>query len=319
MVSHQTITENPVAQELGKVWQRSSWQSKWVLLGAAAMCYFALWWASESLGVSKGRGFDGSLLMSEGAFGNVVLTAAMLLSAVAVGTVLAGAIRPDAGLFAGAFGLMAVANRGRGAYAVLHDAGGGRTVYLILALELVALYALLGGAWFLLRELQRRGRLGTDALRDGLADAEQPPSAGWSALAGHAAIMATFVVILARSEDKKQVLAAVAIGSFFAAFLPYWQPGARPSVWYWAGPLAVGLAGYLLAFIAPPPGTDIGRPGYPAGFLAALVRPLPLDYASIGTTMALLGYWMRRKGLRERELAQAQANTPPEANAATQT
>jgi hypothetical protein len=112
------------------------------------------------------------------------------------------------------------------------------------------------------------------------------------------------VALFAQSEDKKQVLAAVGIGSFCGAFFPYWKPGARPSVWYWPGPLIVGILGYVFAYVTiPREALFIGRPGLAGGFLAALARPLPLDYASIGTAGALIGYWMRRTSVRDRDAA----------------
>jgi hypothetical protein len=96
------------------------------------------------------------------------------------------------------------------------------------------------------------------------------------------------------------------IGSFAGAFFPYWNRGAYPSAWYLAAPMVVGMVGYLLAF-ALVRATDlaIGRPGNSGGVLAALARPLPLDYASVGTAGALAGYWIRRKTVREREVAAA--------------
>jgi hypothetical protein len=69
--------------------------------------------------------------------------------------------------------------------------------------------------------------------------------------------------------------------------------------------LALGLFGYLAAWLFPPTGIEVGRPGLAGGFLAALARPLPLDYASAGTGGALLGYWMRRNGLQERQAMEA--------------
>ena len=53
------------------------------------------------------------------------------------------------------------------------------------------------------------------------------------------------------------------------------------------------------------PGVAIGRPGFGGGFLAGLARPLPLDYAGVGTAAALLGYWVRRKSLHERQVMEA--------------
>ena len=277
------------------------WQSRLFLLLSALLAGVLFWWAGGVFGISRWRGFDGSLLAGHGAVGNLLVTGVLILATITLGTLLAGFVRPDAGLFAAAVGLMVLSLRGRSMVAVLHGAEG-PGVFLTLAIELVLLYAFLGAGWWALFALQRQGRLHADTVRDGLADVDLPPNAGWGALMSHVLIMAVVVILLGQTEDKKQVLAAVAIGSFAGAFFPNWQHAARPSAWYWTGPLAVGLAGYVLAYANPPQGWEIGRPGFPAGFLAALVRPLPLDYAGVGTAAALLGYWMRRRSLRDRAL-----------------
>jgi hypothetical protein len=198
-----------------------------------------------------------------------------------------------------------LSNRGGSITAILHDTGGARGTFLLMAIELVLLYVFLGACWLVLYRLRQSGRMPHDAARDGLADVELGAGAGWSAAITHVAIMGIVVLLLAQSDPKKQVVLAVGLGSFAGAFFPYWQHGARPSVWYWAAPLAVGLFGYLFAWISPPAGIEFGRPGFGAGgggFLVALARPLPLDYAGVGTAGALLGYWMRRKSLHERDL-----------------
>lgn len=275
------------------------WQSRTFLLLACVLSIALFWWAGGAFGIAREYGFGGSLLVSPGPVGNLLATGVLVVAAVALGTLLAGFVRPDAGLFAAAVGLVTLSLRGRTMDAVLHY-GEGPAVFLWLAAELVLLYAFLAAAWWALFSLQRQGRLHGDAVRDGLADAELPEHAGWIALLTQAVIMGAVVIVIAQTEDKKQVIAAVAIGAWAGAFFPYWQHGARPSVWYWTGPLVIGVAGYLLAYVNPPEGWDIGRPGYRAGFLAALVRPLPLDYAGVGTAAALMGYWMRRRSLRDR-------------------
>jgi hypothetical protein len=223
----------------------------------------------------------------------------------------AGTIRPDAGLFAGCVGLMALSIRGRTMTGVVQDANGSHGVFLTLALELVLLYAIIGLAWFGLFTLRKSGKLKADALRDGLVDEPHPISMGWMTLGTAAVIMANVVIFLAQSQDKKQVLGAVFFGALLGGFIPYWRRGANLSVWYWTAPLVVGLFGYLVAYMQPPqPGIEIGRLGLGGGFLTALANPLPVDYASIGTAGALLGYWMRRKSLQERETLGAGAGSP---------
>ncbi len=308
MVNSSAIANNPVAQQLPRASQKLRWTSKWLLGVAVVGCYVAFAWAGKIFGIDAAHGFDGSLLVHEHGVANLLVTGVVLLALVALATILAGSVRPDAGLFAAAAGMMALSFRSPPVYAVLHRAGGEPSVFLLLAVELLILYAFLGVAWYALLTLQRQGRLHTDTVRDGLADADLQANAGWTALAMHAVIMAAVVITVAQSEDKKQVLAAVGIAAFAGAFFPYWQHSIRPSPWYWAGPLVVGLAGYGFNYFSPPSGIVIGRLGYGGGFLSALARPLPLEYASIGTAGAIAGYWMRRKSLSEREAMRRDEN-----------
>jgi hypothetical protein len=59
------------------------------------------------------------------------------------------------------------------------------------------------------------------------------------------------------------------------------------------------VVGYLIAFF----GNDGGTAGDLHGWAAALARPTPLDYASVGTAAALLGHWSNRR--------LAEADEPP--------
>ena len=70
------------------------------------------WWIGGRAGVSRAHGFDGSLLLAPGAFGNILVTVVMVLIAIVLGTVIAGTVRPDAGLFAAAAGLVALSVAG---------------------------------------------------------------------------------------------------------------------------------------------------------------------------------------------------------------
>jgi hypothetical protein len=317
MVTAHSIQNNPVARELEKVWKRSSASSQAILAAVMVASYMTFWWIAKPAAMTRSRGYDGNFLAGPNAFGHIIVIAAMVLAATCVWTVLAGFIRPDVGLFAAAIGLLALSNRGHAIYSVIQGADGQSSVYLSLAISLVLLYAMLAAGGWIIRRLVRSGKLKSDADRDGLADVDQQPGAGWAALLSHALIMSAVIVLVGQSEDKKQVLAAVLIGSFCGAFFPYTQAPARPSAWYWLGPLLVGLVGYAVAYLNPPVGILIGRPGIGGGFLAALARPLPLDYASLGTAGALLGYWMRRKSVRERELHDATENAPPESGTST--
>jgi hypothetical protein len=70
----------------------------------------------------------------------------------------------------------------------------------------------------------------------------------------------------------------------------------RPSLWFLGAPLIVGLLGYLFAWVGGTnlPGGEVG------GYAPALGRPLPIDYASMGTAGTILGYWTSRHWEHER-------------------
>jgi len=270
-------------------------------LAAAAACLL-FWFAGAWFGIPRHRGFENSLALQPSAAADLLLTGVAILAATAVGTVFAGSIRFDAGLFAAAIGLAALSCRG-GPMRYVTQAAGGRGVFLALALELVVLGALLGLAWFGLWLLYRVGHLRGDALRDGLRD--QPHDIGERvyALLVQAAVMSVLVMLLARTDDKKQVLAAVAVASFAATLMSYAFSPVRPSVWYWAGPILVGTFGYLTAYLSAGSMESVGwKSGAGGGLLAGLARPLPLDYASLGTAGAILGYWTSRQWQRAKEL-----------------
>jgi len=48
------------------------------------------------------------------------------------------------------------------------------------------------------------------------------------------------------------------------------------------------VIGYVSCYFRPD-GIEVGRT---SGYFAALARPLPLDYASVGVAGSLMGYWI---------------------------
>src|SRR5690348_13551917 len=131
-------------QESGLVIRRSSGWSKWILLAAAVLFYVAFSFVGGLVGMDTAHGFNGSLLVSPGALSNTLVTAVLVAAGVAAGTVVVGGVRPDAGLFVAAIGLLALSNRGGSLTPILHDTDGARGTFLILAVELILLYVFLG-------------------------------------------------------------------------------------------------------------------------------------------------------------------------------
>lgn len=283
----------------------SSYQRNRLLLTiAATIACLLFWFAGQWFHIPEHPGFEMSLAVQPSPAMDLLLTGIILCAATAIGTAVAGSIRFDAGLFAGAIGLAALSSRG-GPMRYVAQAAPGPGVFLGMAVELLVLGGLLGLAWFGLWLLYRRGRLAGDALRDGLADQPHAPGERLFALLVQAGVMAALVLLLVRTDEKKQVLAALGIASFCATLVAYAVSPVRPSVSYWAGPIVVGMLGYVAAYFAwdaTPP--VMWKNGAGGGALAALARPLPLDYASLGTAGAIAGYWTSRQWQRAKELEQ---------------
>jgi hypothetical protein len=281
-----------------------------VLAAGFSFTLFTL--GSQWLGVPPLSGFDGSLLREPSPFGAIVSVTILLLVATLVCTVIAGAVRFEMGLFAGAMGMMCISLRGGTMQSVLFEVNGAPGVFITLALELFLLSAMLMGLWAMLWELGKR-KFVHEKPEYHHADesiTSEPPAPGGDltgnliALFSQVVGTAIILLFLCQSESKKQVLASVAIASMLGACIAYMSFPTRPSIWFWTGPLIVGLIGYCIA--ATSPASDLAT-GNPQGFFAPLARPLPLDYASVGTAGAMLGYWMMRKPTRIESVAADEA------------
>ena len=307
--------EQEAAKFVDEIWRVLGNRAKIILALACTACALLFWFAGRWFGIPQHPGFEMSLAVRPAPAAALLLTAVAVLAATALGTIVAGSVRFDAGLFAAAVGLAAFSTRG-GTMRHITQSATGPGVFLSLAMELLLLGVLLGLSWFGLWLLYRQGRLAGDALRDGLRD--QPHSAAdrLLALATQVTATAALVLLLARTDEKKQVLASVCVASYLSTLLAYAVSPARPSVWFWAGPIAVGVVGYLAAYAAWGSMPSVAlRNGQLGGWLAPLARPLPLDYASLGTAGAILGYWTSRQWQRAKELetetSQATASPVP--------
>ena len=148
------------------------------------------------------------------------------------------------------------------------------------------------------------------------AKPEQIPVA--VAVVAQIAITGAIVLLLAATDGKKQVLVSAFLGGLIgAALADYAAPHRQAVRWYWIGPMAVAVIGYLLAYLNSTPSTN----GLPMGAFAALARPMPLDYASMGAAGTLLGYWTaaaERPRVRFSMRATPAASTPEQTPAKPQ-
>jgi hypothetical protein len=294
-------------------------RSRPVLTVACVVSGLLFWLAAEWWQIPPYYAKEPSLIRQPHAAAVLLLVGFVLWIAVAVATVIAGGIRLDAGLFAGAVGLGVLRVRG-GPMRYVFQSAGGAGVMLSLLLELLVLYGFFALAWYGVWTLHRRGGIEGDALRDGLADQEHTLGERVVAAATQVGTMAVLTLLLAQTDDTKQAMAAVFCASLLATLLAYAFSPVRPSVWYWAGPLAVGAVGYAAGYLNwGRGGPSVWKAGLAAGFLAPLARPVPLDYASAGPAGAILGYWLSRRWQRAKELElEAEANGAADRDASGQ-
>ena len=315
LASAATGGRHAAGQLANELWALFGARAKTVLLLACVVCVSLFWLAGRLLHIPAHPGFEASLAQQPSATADLVVTGMVLCVSTALATSFTGAIRYEAGLFAGAVGLTALSVRGGPVRYVLQEAGAPR-IFLAMALELVVLYGFLGLAWLGLWRLHRAGRLAGDETHDGLKDREHPLNDRLYALGTQVGAMLLLMLFFTRTDEKKQVLWAVFLSSYLATLLAYAMSPVRPSAWYWCGPLVVGAFGYVAAYLKWRGMDDAvhWRAGIGEGFWAPLGRPLPLDYASLGTAGALLGYWMSRRWQSAREaevaaMAQASRST----------
>lgn len=258
--------------------------SRTLLTIGSLVCIALFYGASRQFHIPAEPGFSASLLQQPGWIAALLVTAITFVVATLVGSVITGRIHREAGFFCAAIGLATLSCRGGAMHFVLFDASS-RSVYLMLAAEMVVLSAIVTLGWTILDQWP----IGTRAEPAPLPPAKSDQK--YLSTAMHALIMIAMLSLMARSDAKVQVLASVGIASLLASMGAQWFSPVSPSPWLWSSPLIVGCFGYIWGYFSPA-GMDIGRT---TGYFAALERPLPLDYASVGVAGAVLGYWMSLK------------------------
>lgn len=286
----------------------SSYQRARFLLSVGSIGAFVLcWFVAAVVGIPAHPDYNASLLQQPSPVVALFVALVLIVACALLGSAVAGTVRYEAGLATAAIGILALSIRGgEMSYTLFYSTG--PEVYLTLATELVLLYAILGVAWALLWMLRNNGWLQDDPFRDGVADVSEPVTQKLAALATQVVVMTIIMLILCETDRKPQVIAAVALSAFLGTLAAHSLFPTRPSLWYWTGPLIVGVVGYLLAYSASTHTWVIGQVG---GTLAPeLGRPLPLDYVGAGPAGAIIGYWTSRRWQRMREIDAASAAQP---------
>jgi hypothetical protein len=290
--------------------------TQWVLLGAAASAFALFWWVAEVLGIPAHPGYRGSLLKQPvgGALLAVVVAAVLVLGTAAVVTRLARRHWAYAGVLAASAGLAAWAFRGGpvGYVLIAPDAVNLNTgVFFGLAVEMLVLGVVVGAAWLVVLPRFAGPLLAggsdaptplvpvpTGATSSGVTSSgmsplvPRPDAAVLTAVLAQALLVGVGVALLVPNAEKKQAAFGVLAACFLAtAIAQHYFHDEKVARWYWAGPILVGVLGYLLnAFGAG--AREAVETGRLVGSFAALARPIPLDYAGAGVAGALMGYWI---------------------------
>lgn len=283
----------------------SSYQRARFLLSVGSIGSFLLcWFAGAAIGIPAHRNFDASLLQQPSPAVALFITLVLAVACALLGSAIAGTIRFEAGLATAAIGFLALSIRGGPMrYTLMYSTG--PEVFVTLAAELMILYAILGVGWAIVWLLRNRGWLQDDPFRDGVADTDEPMTQKLAALATQVVVMSIVMMILCETDRKPQVIASVGLSAFLGTLAAHSLFPTRPSLWYWTGPLVVGVVGYMLAYSGSASMWMIGEVS--GTFAPEMARPLPLDYVGAGPAGAIIGYWTSRRWQRMREADAAAA------------
>lgn len=280
-------------------WLNSYQRARILLLIGSILCFCLNFWAAGFFGIPIRPGYNGSLFLQPSPIFALIIIACLLNAGMLIGTAVAGMIRFNAGLLIGTLALAAFSIRGGSSRSTLFaglSTVGSPQLFLRFLFELTVLTVLVGQCWLVLRRLHAAGTLKDREGSPVLTPAESAQET--SGILIQLIVTAVGILLLAQSDAKQQVLAAVFIASFGGSAISHSTFSTGPRSWYWLPPLLVGMAGYLIAYVTPPAGVATANL---SGLTAALARPLPLDYASMGPAGAILGHWMSRRWQKERE------------------
>ncbi|HYO10322.1 MAG TPA: hypothetical protein VER17_15240 [Tepidisphaeraceae bacterium] len=280
------------AEGAAKVWSAYSLRDRILLFTGAVASYWIFAGVASLFSIPWYRDYQASLTGQPAPALALLVAAVVLLGCVVLTSLFAGLVHFEGGLFCAALGMLALSARGGPMrYVLMYSPGDG--VFLRLIFETLTLFAFVFAGWLALGLLRDRGLLEQEHVGD--TDVDAIPAQGAMATATQVVIMILLLAVLAPTDDKAQVVWAVAIASLLGALGAHSLFPARPSIWFWMAPMIVAVLGYALAWSGGNrlPGGQVG------GYAPALARPLPLDYAAIGTAGSLLGYWTSRRWQHE--------------------
>lgn len=274
---------------LTRIWNALTMRERYALTMGSVLSGLATLWLAKVVQIPTDVGYAGSVLQQHGALVAIGLIWVVMIGGAVLASVVTQRLYYDAGLFCAGISVVALSVRfGPTRYALMSSNGPG--IYLTMAGEVVLLFLGMAIAWLILS-------MGS---RSGLLPHEQPldphePDVTFDqkliALAAQVVLTMLGMLLLCQSDAKPQVLASLGITCFFASIGAHHFIATHPSIWYWLGPMIVGAVGYTMQYFNP----GEWMIGDFKGFFAPLARPLPLDYAGMGTAASLLGYWTSKR------------------------
>jgi hypothetical protein len=269
--------------------------------GAMAASYFVLWRL-----VAPPDPAGPLVFLADGAPGRLSLLAGVLAALAALCGALTAGARPAGALTALAVGAGGLALHSQSVRALLWDRGANLAgMYWALLLELAVLAGLMLAAAAVLavvrrlvlwaqpvaawRESRAKGAkpagMLTEFISDGAGGKEEALKVGWCFLAD-AAIAVALILVLARSNDRGQVLFALFGGCGLAAMLAQWVAPARSNLPALAAPLVVGAGLYVLAAAG-----AVEDDAQAWMSVAPYAQALPIDWVTAALGGSMLGQW----------------------------
>ena len=250
---------------------------------AVVLCATVCLLASRAFGVPAAQGSDISLLNGDRSILSILVIGVTFIGGATLVSMAVGRWREEAGLFAAAVGLAVFAVRG-GSISTTLRYSSGSGIYVLLAFELVLMYAMVAGAIL----LSHRWLKAKPVTIGGATDDEPGQSQHLLAVGVQAVAMAIVMLIVGQSESKKQAMASVALAAYLGSIAAHYTFPIRRGHWLAFGPLLVGIVGYVLER-SKPALLSIGLVAQP------LAIALPIELVSAGIVGGILGHWMSQK------------------------
>jgi hypothetical protein len=274
-------------------------REKYLLLIGSLICFSSFWLTGKIFRIPSDPHFSAAILEQSTVISTLLITALLFAICVVIGSLIAGVVGFDAGVCCACVGLCAFSARGGAIrYTLFDDPTSG--LWLRLTLELALLAGILAMGTALQQVLCQRGLVHGDDHRHVVTELHESVNQRLLALVTNVIVMSVFMVLIAASDRKVQVVGAVAISSFLGTLAAYYLVPTKPSANFWVAPILVGIIGYMLQYFGSPAGWQIGEV---RGTFAALARPLPLDYVGAGGASSIIAYWMSRRWQHEREIS----------------